>query len=451
MESRTDKPKDFSSGKMWKIITSQSVPLMVAQLIQILYNVVDRIYIGHLPGEGSLALTGIGLTFPFVTLILAFSSLYGTGGSPLFSIARGAGEEEKAKGIMGNTFSLILITSIAVMAVFYVFCVPVLYLFGASDMTIVYAESYLRIYLLGVLFSMTVTGMNPFISALGFPTTAMWATVIGAVINLILDPIFIFAFGMGVRGAATATVISQFISAMWVMHFLLLNHTGYTLKFPAMRLHLDTVKNILSLGVSGFVQQATNSLEQAVYNINLQRWGSDVYVGIMTIVNSVREIASLPVTGLKDGSSPVLGYNYGAKKNERVKEGIRFMAGSGVLYTALIWLVIQLFPGPFIRVFSNDPETLALGMHSLRVYFFGFVFMALMFTGQSTFVGLGKAKQAVFFSIFRKVCIVLPLTFLLPIVTGLGTDAVFMAEPISNIVGGMSCFLTMYFTLYRKL
>ncbi len=451
MSSAEGTPRDFSSGKMWKIITAQSLPLMVAQLIQLLYNVVDRIYIGHLPETGNLALTGIGLTFPFVTLILAFASLFGTGGSPLFSIARGAGDDDRAKGIMGNAFTLILVTSVVVMAVFYVFRIPVLYLFGASDVTIVYAESYLSIYLLGVIFSMTVTGMNSFISALGFPTTAMWTTVIGAVINLILDPIFIFVLGLGVKGAATATVISQFISAIWVMHFLLFNHTGFTLKPASMRLNIKIVRDILALGVSGFVQQATNSAVQVVCNVNLQIWGGDLYVGIMTIVNSVREIASLPVLGLRDGSIPVLGFNYGAEKPKRVKEGIRFMTLAGVTYTALIWLIIQFFPGIFIRIFSNDPETLSFGIHAIRLYFFGFVFMALMFAGQGTFIGLGKSRQAVFFSIFRKIIIVVPLTFILPMIGGLGTDGVFLAEPVSNIIGGLASFLTMYITLYRKI
>ncbi len=451
MAAASVKQKDFSKGSMWKIIMAQSVPLMFAQLIQLLYNVVDRIYIGHLPDIGPLALTGIGLTFPFVSLILAFSNLYGSGGSPLFSIARGAGDNEKAKGYMGNSFTLIIITAVVVMILFYIFRIPILYLFGASDVTVIYAENYLKIYLLGVIFSMTVTGMNPFISALGFPTTAMWTTIIGAVLNLILDPIFIFGLSLGVQGAAAATVISQFVSAVWVFRFMLTNNTGFTLIPSYMRLKLQNIKDIVSLGVSGFVQQATNSVEQIVCNVNLQIWGGDVYVGIMTIINSVREVAYLPVQGLKDGSVPVLGFNYGAERNDRVKDGIRFMSLSGVAYTGAIWLLIQLFPGIFIRIFSNDPETLSLGIPAIRLYFIGFVFMALMFVGQGSFVGLGRSKQAVFFSIFRKIVIVLPLTFILPTIGGLGTNGVFLAEPVSNFIGGLFCYLTMYFTLYRKL
>lgn len=443
--------RDFSQGKVWRNIAAQAVPLTIAQLVQLLYNIVDRIYIGHLPEIGSLALTGVGVTFPITTLILAFANLFGTGGAPLFSIQRGAKNEERAREIMGNVFTMILGTSVIVAVFCYAVKTPMLYLFGASDDTIIYAESYLEIYLFGVIFSMIVTGMNGFISALGFPRTAMWTTIIGAVLNLILDPILIFGFSMGVQGAALATVISQCVSAIWVMRFLISNKTGISLKIRYMKLKVHTVKNVLSLGVSGFMQQATNCLVQIVCNVTLQSYGGDLYVGIMTIINSVREIASLPITGISSGGQPVLGYNYGAGKNDRVKQGIRFMAVTGIVYTALMWLAIELFPAAFIRIFSNDVESIELGARALRIYFMGFVFMSLQFMGQSTFVGLGKSKRAVFFSILRKVVIVVPLTIFLPMFMNLGTDGVFLAEPISNVVGGLACFLTMYFTLYRKL
>lgn len=346
---------------------------------------------------------------------------------------------------------MLLIASVLIMALCYGLRVPMLYLFGASDATIVYAEGYLRIYLFGVLFSMIVTGMNGFISALGFPRTAMWTTIIGAALNLILDPVFIFGLSMGVEGAALATVISQCVSAVWVMHFLIAGKTGITLKIRYMKLKRRTVTGVLGLGVSGFMQQATNCLVQIVCNVTLQNYGGDLYVGIMTIINSVREMASLPVTGISSGGQPVLGYNYGAKKPERVKEGIRFMAVTGIVYTAFMWLVIEAFPAAFIRIFSSDAQTIALGARALRIYFMGFVFMSLQFMGQSTFVGLGRAKSAVFFSILRKVVIVVPLTMLLPMLMGLGTDGVFLAEPVSNLVGGLACFVTMYFTVYRRL
>ncbi len=451
MDNKKNNQRDFGSGKMWRVITAQAVPLTIAQLIQLLYNVVDRIYLGHLPGVGALALTGVGLVFPFTTLVLAFASLFSTGGSPLFSMARGAKDEARAKEILGEVFTLILITSVLLMAFCYIFCTPVLYLVGASDETIIYAEGYLRIYLFGIMFSMITTGMNSFISALGYPTTAMWTTVIGAVLNLILDPVFIFAFGMGVQGAALATVISQCVSAIWVLHFLIRGKGGIPLKFSSMRLKAKTVARILGLGVSGFMQQATNFVVQIVCNVTLQMWGGDLYVGIMTIIGSVREIVSLPVQGITSGAQPVLGYNYGAKKNERVKEGIRFIAISGVAYTAVLWLIIELFPAPFIQIFSSDAALLEPGIRAMRLYFFGFVFMSLQFVGQYTFVALGKSRRAVFFSILRKIVIVVPLTLLLPMLGGLGTDGVFVAEPVSNLLGGLACFITMYLTLYRKL
>ncbi len=430
---------------------AQAVPLTIAQLVQLLYKIVDRIYIGHLPDVGSLALTGIGLTFPFATLVLAFAAMFGTGGAPLFSIARGAKEDEKARRILGNAFTLTLIFSVCLMVVFYLFRVPLLYLFGASDATIVYAENYLSIYLIGVIFSMTATAMNSFITALGFPRTAMWTTVIGAVLNLILDPIFIFACSMGVRGAALGTVISQCVSAIWVLRFLIAGKTDFPLRLTYMRLTAQTVREILALGVSGFIQQATNFVVQIVCNRTLQIYGGDLYVGIMTIVSSVREIATLPVLGLTSGAQPVLGFNYGARQNERVKEGIRFMAITGILYTLVIWAVIEGVPGVFVRIFSNDTQTLVSGIPAMRIYFLGFVFMSLQFIGQYIFVGLGKARRAIFFSILRKIIIVVPLTLVLPLCWGLGATGVFLAEPISNVIGGLACFLTMWFTLYRKL
>lgn len=451
MKNNTSAGRDFSRGKMWRIITAQAVPLTAAQLIQLLYNIVDRIYIGHMPEAGSLALTGVGLTFPFVTLILAFANLFGTGGTPLFSIARGAGDDKKAREIMGNVFTLILLSSVIITVICYIFRTPVLYLFGASDATIEYAEGYLKIYLIGVMFSMITAGMNGFISALGFPKTAMWTTIIGAVLNLILDPIFIFGLSMGVSGAAAATVISQGVSSAWVMWFLLSGKSKITLSLSNMKLRVKTVLNILGLGISGFVQQGTNCLVQIVCNVTLQSYGGDLYVGIMTIINSIREIVSLPITGLSSGAQPVLGFNYGADKPKRVKDGIRFMSAAGALYTAAVWLVIELAPAAFIRIFSSDAQTVEFGIRAVRLYFLGFVFMSLQFMGQSAFVGLGKAKKAVFFSLLRKVFIVVPLTIFLPMLMGLGTDGVFIAEPISNLIGGAACFLTMWITLYRKL
>ncbi len=442
---------DFSQGKTWYRIVEQAIPLTLAQLVQLLYNIVDRIYIGHLPGTGSLALTGIGLTFPFVTFVMAFAHLFQSGGTPLFSIARGAGNEKRASCILGNVTTMVIGSSVLIFALTYIFRIPLLYLFGASDATIVYANNYLQIYLFGVLFSLIATGMNGFINAQGFPRTAMMTTVIGSVINLILDPIFIFGLHLGVRGAAIATVIGQLASALWVLHFLTGHKALFRIRLQNMRPDFAIIKNILTLGTAGFVQQATNCLVQIVCNATLKHYGGDTYVGIMTILNSVREVATLVVVGLTSGAQPVLGYNYGAGKYNRVREGIRFSAVTGIVYTAIFWAIILLFPGFFIRLFSNDPAILTPGIHALHLYFFGFCFMSLQFIGQYTFVALGKSRQAVFFSLFRKVILVVPLTILLPMLTTLGTDGVFIAEPISNLIGGLASFSVMWMTVYRKL
>ena len=442
--------KDFSRGRVWQNIIYQALPLMLAQLVQLLYNVVDRVYIGHLPGSDGLALTGIGLVFPLTTLIAAFTYLYGTGGTPLFSIARGAAEEERAEKILGNTFSLLLGTSVFLLILCYVFRRHVLYLFGASDASYVYADAYLRIYLFGTSFSMLSTGLNGFINAQGFPRMGMLTTLIGAALNLILDPIFIFVLDMGVSGAAFATVLSQMVSCIWVIRFLTGKKAGLKIRRKNLRVEWKFVKEITTLGLSGFIMQGTNCLVQVVCNATLKVYGGDLYVGIMTVVNSVREILALPVSGLTSGAQPVLGYNYGAKQYDRVRQGIRFTAALGILYTLIAWLAVIMLPHFLLSIFVEEAAMMEAGEKALRLYFFGFFFMAFQFTGQSSFTALGYSKYAIFFSLLRKAIIVAPLTIWLPRM-GLGVDGVFLAEPISNALGGLACFVTMYFVLYRKL
>ena len=441
---------DFSKGKVWQNIVGQSIPLMLAQLVQLLYNIVDRIYIGHLPGADSMALTGIGLVFPLTTLIAAFTYLFGTGGTPLFSIARGAGEEQRAEKILGNTFSLLFGCSVAMFLFCYLLRKPVLYLFGASDASYVYADAYLRIYLVGTAFTMLATGLNGFINAQGFPRMGMMTTLLGAVLNLILDPVFIFWLDMGVSGAALATVLSQMASCAWVLRFLTGKKVLLRIRKENLRVDRKLTGEITALGMSGFIMQATNCLVQIVCNATLKQYGGDLYVGIMTVINSVREILSLPVSGLTNGSQPVLGYNYGAKRYERVCQGIRFTAVLGILYTVIAWFAVIQCPHLLLSVFTEDAAMMEAGTEALKLYFFGFFFMAFQFSGQCTFQSLGYAKRAIFFSLFRKVIIVVPLTLLLPVL-GFGVDGVFLAEPVSNLIGGLACFLTMWFTVYKKL
>lgn len=440
---------DFSQGSVWKIILRMAVPITTAQLINILYNVVDRMYIGHIPGAGALALTGLGLCLPVISIVMAFARLSGMGGGPLCSIERGRGDYEEAEKIMGNSFTLLLIFSVMLTVLGELFLRPMLYAFGASDSTIGYAMDYGRIYLLGNLFVLVSLGMNSFINAQGFARTGMVTTLVGAVANILLDPIFIFVLDMGVRGAALATVISQGLSALWVMVFLTGKKAQLRLKLSCMVLEGGRVRRILSLGFSGFVMALTNSVVQVASNSVLSIYGGDLYVGVMTVISSIREIVSMPVTGLTGAAEPVLGFNYGAKKPKRVKTGIRFITLCAIVYSLLVWLLLRLFPEFMISLFNDEPALIEAAVPALNLYFITFFMMALQFAGQSTFVSLGKSKQAVFFSIFRKVIIVVPLTIFLP--RFIGVSGVFWAEAISNVVGGTCCFVTMLLTVYRKL
>ena len=440
---------DFSQGKMWRNILNQAIPLTIAQAVQVLYNVVDRIYLGHLPGASSLALTGVGLIFPIVALVMAFGNLFSTGGTPLCSIARGAGEQDRAEKIMNNTFSMLILSGLVLTVVGYCFRRPVLYLFGASDETYPYADAYLQIYLAGTVCSMVATGMNGFINAQGFPKIGMLTIVLGALLNVALDPIFIFALNMGVRGAALATIISQTVSCLWVLRFLTGQQAILTLKPRLMKPEGKLLKEIVALGVPGFIMAGTNCLVQVTCNATLKIYGGDTYIGVMTVINSVREIFTIPVTGLTHGAQPVISFNYGAKEYRRVKSGIVIISVAGAIFTAICWALVLIFPETLLRLFTTDENLVQVGIQSMHIYFFGFVFMSLQFAGQSTFTALGKAKHAVFFSLLRKAFIVFPLTLLLP--RWFEVNGVFLAEPISNLIGGVACFATMAATIFPML
>lgn len=441
---------DFSKGAVWKCILRQAVPLTVAQVVQLLYNVVDRIYIGHMGNGDSIALTGVGLTFPIITIIMAFTALFGVGGVPLFSIARGADDEEKARKILGNSAALLLFSSVVLTVMCYALKKPLLYAFGASEESFLYADGYLSVYLSGTVFSMLTTGLNGYISAQGFPGTGMLSVVIGSVVNIILDPLFIFGFNMGVEGAALATVISQLVSVVWVLKFLGGKKAIVPLKRKYIKIQPETTKEISKLGFSNFIMQGTAFAVQVACNTTLQNFGGDVYVGIMTVLNSIRDIFVLPLFGIVNGSQAVISFNYGAKLYERVKAGIKFNTVTGFVYSAVAWVLVLVFPGVFLGLFSDDVTMIQTGINALHIYFFGFVFMAFQFAGQTTFQALGDAKHAVIFSLLRKVIIVVPLTIILPY-AGFGVNGVFIAEPVSNIIGGTACYVTMRMTAYRKL
>lgn len=448
--SSSDK-SSFLEGPVSRSILRLAFPMLVAQLIHAMYNVVDRMYIGHIPGAAANALTGVGLTFPIICIVTAFTNLFGSGGAPLFSISWGKGEGKRAETIMGNSFSLLLITAVLLTAVILIFKRPLLYLFGASDVTFPYADQYIAIYICGSVFAMSSLGMNSFINAQGFGRTGMLTVLLGAVVNIALDPLFIFVFHWGVRGAALATVISQCVSSVWAVSFLRGKKAKIRLRAASMKIQPALVGEIAALGSSGFFMAITNSGVQVVCNATLQRFGGDLYVGVMTIINSIREIATVPVSGLTSASQPVMGYNYGAGKYRRVQAGIRFMSVAAITVLSTVWLCLLLFPEWFIHLFNNEPELVAACVPSMHIYFFGFFMMAGQMAGQSSAVALGRSKQAVFFSLLRKAFIVMPLTLILPRMFGLGVTGVFLAEPISNFIGGGACYITMLLTIWKEL
>ena len=441
---------DFSQGPVWKCIVAQAIPLTIAQLVQLMYNVVDRIYLGHMETGNSLALIGVGLTFPVVTLIMAFTALFGNGGVPLFAMERGKGDEKKAAEVLGNSFALLSISALILTALGYIFHKPILFAFGASEESFVYASQYLNIYLLGTVFCVLSTGLNGYINAQGFPKIGMISIVIGAAANIILDPVFIFILDMGVAGAALATIISQACSAAWVLSFLFGKKAIIPLQFKYIRIQRDITKSIFQLGTANFIMQGTNCAVQVACNATLQGYGGDLYVGIMTVANSVRDIVMLPVHGIVNGAQPVISYNFGAKKYERTISGIRFNTWVGAIYTLIAWSLIVIVPQFWFGIFSDDVAMMEAGTGLLKIYFFGFAFMAFQFAGQSAFQALGDAKHAIFFSLLRKAIIVVPLTLLLPM-AGFGVTGVFLAEPISNIIGGLACYTTMRLTIYKDL
>ncbi len=440
---------DFSKGSIIKNMISLAIPMTLAQLITLLYNIVDRVYIGRFGADASNALTGMGVCFPVISIIMAFANLVGMGGAPLFSIRRGEGRTDEAQKIMCTSFTLLLIFSAALTVAGFIAKGPVLRLLGASDATFPYADKYISAYLLGTIFVMISLGMNTFINAQGFGKIGMTTVVLGAGLNILLDPVFIFVLKLGVLGAAVATVISQAASAVWTFVFLTGRRTICRINISDMRLKSARVKSILTLGMAGFMMQVTNGSVQMVCNATLAKWGGDVYIGVMTIINSVREVLWLPILGLTNSAQPIIGFNYGAAQYGRVKTAIRFMTAVVVVFSCATWALVVLFPKIFLGIFTADPEILSVGVRCMHIYFFGFFLMALQASGQSVFTGLGKSKQAVFFSVLRKGIIVIPLTIILPYI--FGVDGVFIAEPVSNLIGGGACFLTMYLTVYRKL
>ena len=444
---------DFEHGKITDNILRASIPMLVAEVLSLLYNIVDRIYIARIPDVGTTALGAVGLCFPIITIILAFSNLFGSGGAPLFSIARGRKDTKEASMIMNTSFFLICVCALLLMTIGMIFAKPILILFGSSESGLIYAYPYLMIYLLGTFPSMVSTGMNPFINAQGYATTGMLSVAIGAVANLILDPVFIFVFALGIRGAAIATVLSQTLSAAFVLYFLRKKTELKVclLSRKEIRNCWDRAKNIISLGTAGFIMQLTNSLVTICCNNVLSVTGGDIYISVMTIVSSVRQLVETPIHAMSEGSSPILSYNYGARRPIRVRKAGMVMGAMILAYSAVIWSIIILEPRPLIRIFSSDAQLIKDAVPALNQYFAAFIFMDLQYMGQTVFKSLNKKKQAIFFSMLRKVFIVVPLTYLMPYALHMGTDGVFLAEPVSNVIGGTLCFATMLITVLPEL
>ncbi len=448
------KQVDFESGRIARNMFETTLPMLVAQLINLLYNIVDRIYIGRIPGEGTAALGGVGLCFPVVMLITGFTNMYGMGGAPLFSMALGQRKREKADQIMNTAFRLICVTAVFLTLCGQILAVPMLRALGATEGMMGYSVVYLRIYLTGTLFSMISTGMNSYINAQGFPNIGMLSVVLGAVSNLILDPLFIFQMDMGVGGAAAATVLSQGLSAFFVAYYILGKKLRFRIHFEkkkTLREYFPYAGEIVGLGTAPFIMQCTNSLVQMACNGVLLRFGGEIYVSVMTIVSSVRQLLDTPISAMTEGTSPVLSYNYGAKRAGNVKKSIWMMTAVVVLYAFAIWALIQWQPVMLISIFSTDKTLLKDAVPALHLYFFAFPFQAFQMSGQTVFKSLNKKKRTIFFSLFRKVILVIPLTLALPHLWGLGARGVFMAEPASNVIGGCACYLTMLLTILPEI
>ena len=420
----------LGTAPLGKLIVSLAVPAVAAQLINVLYNIVDRIYIGHIEGYGDLALTGVGITFPILTLISAFSAFAGMGAAPLAAIEMGKKNTEREEKILGTSTALLLTFAVILTVFFSIFKTPVLYTFGATENTITYAEQYLTIYLIGTIFVQLALGLNTFISAQGEAKTAMLSVLIGAVINIVLDPIFIFVFNMGVRGAALATILSQAVSSVWVVRFLLSKKSGIRLKKENIRYCPSVMKQIASLGISPFIMQSTESLVLITLNSGLKMYGGDLYVGSMSILTSVMQLINVPVQGINQGIQPIISYNYGAGKKERVTGAFKRMIGTDLIVTVGMCTIAIFAPQVFSSLFTNKAELLQVTNQVMPVYFLGMTLFGIQMACQSTFIGLGQAKVSLFIALLRKVILLIPLAVILP--KKFGVMGIYYAEPIAD-------------------
>ena len=449
MKQLMSKEVDLGKEPVKHLLFVLAVPAITSQVVNALYNMVDRMYIGHIDGEGSMALTGVGICFPLIMIISAFAYLVGMGGAPRASIFMGKGEKETSEKILGNCFSALIIVALLLTAITLIFREPLLYLFGASKNTIDYAEEYMTIYALGPVFVQLTLGLNAFISAQGFSKISMLTVIIGAVTNIVLDPLFIFVLDMGVSGAAVATVISQAISAVWAYRFLRGNNTILRIKKENVRIKKHILLPCIGLGIAPFVMMSTESILVLCFNSSLLKYGGDLAVGAMTILSSIMQFAMLPIQGITQGGQPIISYNYGAKNRERVMQAFKLQTVCTFSYASILWLLVELMPSVFVAIFTEDPELAELSCWALRIYMASVFLMGLQTSCQQTFIAFGNSKTSAFLAIFRKVIVLIPLIFILPLFLEDKVFAVFLAEPIADAVAVLTT-VTLFFFEMRK-
>ena len=445
-----NKNQDMGTGSVRKWMVQLAVPALVGQVVNLLYNIVDRIYIGHIPEIGGAALTGVGLFTPILMLITAFAMMAGSGGAPRAAIAMGQGDKEKAEKILGNCFTVLMGMAVILTVVFYFACPTLLRWFGASDATLPYAVAYGRIYILGSIFVLTTMGLNVFITTQGFAKISMLTTVIGAVTNIVLDPILIFGFDMGVRGAAVATVCSQAVSAIWILRFLTGKKTILKLKVSNMKLIPSIILPCLGLGVSTFVMLSTESILSISFTSSLAKFGGDVAVGAMTVLTSINQLITMPLSGVCQGGQPLISYNYGAKKLDRVKKAFYCQFGVCVAYTVVFWLLLMTMPNVFAGIFTSDTAIVDYTAWAIRVFLALGFSVGFQISCQQAFMALGQAKISLVMALLRKVFLLIPLIFILPLFFADKAFAVYLAEPIADIVAA-AVTTFMFFRFFRKL
>lgn len=445
---------DLGKGSVGKLLFSLALPTITSQIVNMLYNIVDRVYIGRIaPVEtvGKLALTGVGVCMPIIMVISAFASLVAMGGAPRASIQEGRGNPRESERIMGNCFTMLVLASVVLTVVFQMFGRDLLLMFGASENTIGYAADYMRIYTLGTVFVQVTLGMNSYITAQGFTTVSMKTVLIGAGLNTILDPIFIFGLDMGVRGAALATVISQAVSAAWVLRFLLSGKTKWTLRREFLRPQAEVVLPCLALGLSPFIMQSTESLIAICFNSSLLKYGSDIAVGAMTVLTSIMGFAMMPLQGLSQGAQPIISYNFGARNAQRVRDAFRVLLISCLSYSLVMWMLVQLMPRVFVGIFTPDAELQNYAAWALRIYMGATGIFGIQMACQQTFVALGNAKCSLFLAVLRKIILLIPLIYILPNFFANKAFAVFLAEPVADFLAVCTTAVLFWFQFKKAM